>query len=432
MLAIGPRGRSDFSELLIWSAPIVNEKDKEGKMNNPAKHLKLTVCIMLSAMFLAFPLTAYSKDKIRIGQAIALSGPFAPAASMTQILEYDMWIEEVNAKGGIYVKEYGKRLPVELIRYDDKSDVGACVKLVERLILKDKVDLLFPPWGTGFHFAVAPVVTKYQYPIIGPTVSSMKLKELAPNVPYLFAILNQPDVQGKALVDLLKDLKVKSAAVIHHSHLHGIESAGIVTPQVSVGGIDVALFKSYPMGAKDLSPLLKEVKAANVDALLVFSYPPGTFMITAQAKAIGLNPKVFFLTVGTAFPTYRDKFGASVVEGIMGAGAWNKKVPYAGAKEYFDRHVKRWGKEPDRWGTPHTYASVQVLEQAIEKVGSLDRKKIRDAIATMTFPTIIGPVKFVNQFNIQSPGEVGQWQNGEFEIVSAKEKRRYGRKPGVF
>ena len=55
--------------------------------------------------------------------------------------------------------------------------------------------------------------------------------------------------------------------------------------------------------------------------------------------------------------------------------------------------------------------------------GSIDRPKIRDIIATETFPTIIGPVKFVNGFNNQSPGGIGQWQKGEFEVVAAKEKR---------
>jgi hypothetical protein len=51
------------------------------------------------------------------------------------------------------------------------------------------------------------------------------------------------------------------------------------------------------------------------------------------------------------------------------------------------------------------------------------RKKLRDAIATETFPTVIGPVKFEGGFNIQAPGEIGQWQNGEFEVVAGKKKR---------
>jgi len=387
------------------------------------KYSKLAFCVMLSALFIAFPFAAHSKDKILIGSAISLSGPYAPGAGMTQIPNYNMWVEEMNAKGGIFVKEYNKRLPVELIIYDDKSDIGTAVKLVEKLVLQDKVDLLLPPWGTAMHFAIAPVANKYGYPLIGPTISSEKLREVAHTIPYFFGILNMPREQGKALADLLVELGIKKAALIYVADAYGIEWTGKVAPDLGLAGIDVAVFRSYPLGATDLSPLLKTIKAAGVDALLGMSYPPDTFLITEQAKVIDLNPKVFYLGVGVAFPVYRDKFGVETVEGIMGAGAWNPKLPYPGAKAYFDRHVKRWEKEPDRWGSAFAYASLQILEQAIEEVGSLDRKKLRDVIATKTFPTVIGPVRFEGGFNVQSPGEIGQWQSGEFEVVAAKEKR---------
>ena len=391
-----------------------------------AKYLKLTVCLSLFVFFAVFPLTAFSqtKDKIRIGNAISLSGPYAPGAGMTQIPNYDMWVEEVNAKGGIYIKSLDKRLPVEIIRHDDKSDIGTAVKLVEKLILDDKVDLLLPPWGTAMHFAVAPVANKYGYPLIGPTISSEKLREVAPTIPYFFGILNMPREQGPALVSILSELKLKKVALIYVADAYGIEWTGVVAPALGMAGMDTVILKSYPLGVKDLSPLLKTIKAAKVDAVLAMSYPDDTFLITKQAKELGLNPKLLYLGVGVAFPVYKQMFGGpGAVEGIMGAGAWNPKLPYPGAKEYFERHVKRWKTEPDRWGSAFAYASVQILEQAIEKVGSLDRAKIRDVIATETFPTVIGPVKFVGGFNVQSPGEIGQWQKGEFEVVAAKEKR---------
>ena len=179
-----------------------------------------------------------------------LSGPYVAGAVMTQANPYDMWVEEVNAKGGIFVKEYNKKLPVEMIRYDDKSDVGTAVKLVEKLILDDKVDLLLPPWSTGMNFAIAPIITKYEYPVLGVTVDSMKIKEIAPTIPYFFVHLNQPPVKAEAIVPLCKELGVKTAVVIHHSDLHGIEFAGYVAPQLSVNGIDVVMYKTYPMGAK--------------------------------------------------------------------------------------------------------------------------------------------------------------------------------------
>jgi branched-chain amino acid transport system substrate-binding protein len=383
-----------------------------------------SVCLIVAVLFTVFSITAQAKDKILIGTAISLSGPYAPGAGMTQIPNYNMWVEEINAKGGIFVKAYDKRLPVELVIYDDKSDIGTAVKLVEKLVLEDKVDLLLPPWGTAMHFAVGPVANKYGYPLIGPTVSSEKLRQLAPKIPYFFGILNMPREQSAALVDLLAELGVKKVALIYVADGYGIEWTGEMSPALDQKGIEKAVEKSYPLGAKDLSPLLKTIKAADVDALLCMSYPNDTFLITKQTKELGLNPKLFYLGVGVAFPIYKQMFGGpAAVEGIMGAGAWNPRVPYPGAKEYYDRHVKRWGKEPDRWASAFTYASLQILEQAIEKVGSLDREKLRDAIATQTFPTVIGPVKFEGGFNVQAPGEIGQWQQGRFEVVAGKDKR---------
>ncbi len=379
--------------------------------------------LLVCSLTLALPLGVLAKDKIVIGCAISLSGPYAPGASMTQIPNYKMWVSEVNARGGIYVKEYDKKLPVELIIYDDRSNVGTAVKLVEKLIMEDKVDFLLAPWGTAMHFAIGPVANKHGYPLIGPTVSSEKLRQVAPSIPYFFGILNMPREQGKALVDLCAELGVKSAALIYVADAYGIEWDAQVAPDLKKMGIDMPIHTSYPLEAKDLSPLLKQVKAANVDALLCMSYPPDTFLITAQAKELGLNPKLFYLGVGVAFPVYRDKFLAENVEGIMGAGAWNPKLPYPGAQEYFDRHVKMWNKEPDRWGSAFAWAGLQILEQAIEKAGTLDRKKVRDIIASDTFQTVIGPVRFENGFNVQSPGEIGQWQKGEFEVVSEKSKR---------
>jgi len=384
------------------------------------------IVIILASMLLVFGLTMPTQvqaasgkapDKIVFGNPIALSGICSAGAMMSQIRPYDMWVEDVNAKGGIYVKEYGKKIPVKLIRYDTKSDIGTAVKLTEKLILQDKVHFIFPPWGTAANFAIAPVINKYKIPVIGNTCASTKLRALAAKIPYLFITLSQPDEMGQAIVDLCKELGVKSVAVIHHTRLHGIEYSSSTLPQLAVSGIDVALYKSYPLGAKDLSPLLKKVKAANVDALLVYSFPPGTFLITAQAKAIGLNPKLFYATVGVAFPSYRDKFGAKTVEGIMGAGVWNPNIPYPGVREWYQRYVKRWGVEPDRWGTAGAYAAGEIMQKAIEIAGSLDHQKIKDIIAREKFDTVLGPVKFENQFNIYYPGHVGQWQNGEFEVM---------------
>jgi branched-chain amino acid transport system substrate-binding protein len=365
-----------------------------------------------------------AKDEIVLGQAISLSGAYAVGTIVTQLPPTDMWIEEVNADGGLYVEDYGKKLPLRLIRYDDTSDTGTAVNLIEKLIVEDKVDFVLGPYSTALWFATSPVFAQYHYPVVAPTVDSLQLKAMFLDIPYTFVILNQPAEKAVSMVDLAKELGVKTMVAAHHQDLHGIEYAQGVVPQLVAAGIDLLLYKSFPLDATDLSPLLKEMKALNPDAAWFFAYPDQNFLLTKQSMEIGFNPKLWYSSIGIAFSPYREMFTAAGVEGVMGAGAWNPKVPYPGAQDFWDRITAYSGPENTDWyGNAYCYAANQVLEQAIVETGSLDREVIRDAMATMTFDTVLGPVQFVNQFNIQSPGEVGQWQNGEYEIVAAASKR---------
>jgi branched-chain amino acid transport system substrate-binding protein len=121
----------------------------------------------------------------------------------------------------------------------------------------------------------------------------LKLREMAHKIPYLFVILNQPPEKSVAMVDLAKELGVKTLVAAHHQDLHGIEYAGGVVPALAGGGVEVLMYKSFPLGSKDLSPLLKEMKAANPDAAFFFCYPDETILLTKQAIEVGFNPKLF-------------------------------------------------------------------------------------------------------------------------------------------
>ena len=103
---------------------------------------------------------AKTKDKILVGMARPLSGWNAQIGDSAYRPVYEKFVEEVNADGGVYVKEYDKKLPIELLIYDDKSDVGTMTMLTEKLIVEDKVDFLWPASGTAFLFAQAPIANK--------------------------------------------------------------------------------------------------------------------------------------------------------------------------------------------------------------------------------------------------------------------------------
>ena len=119
---------------------------------------------------------------------------------------------------------------------------------------------------------------------------------------------------------------------------------------------------------------------------------------------------MFYVGVGTAFPLYKGKFGANA-EGVMGIGGSNADLP--GIKGYIQHHKEVIGREPDRWASPITYASLQVLQQAIERVGKIDRAAVIKEINTGTFDTIIGKVKLKDNL-YKGVWAVGQWQGGDF------------------
>jgi len=365
------------------------------------------------------------KEKIVFGQALSLSGQIAMQASFLEVPAIKLWLQEVNAKGGIYVKQYGKRLPVELKRYDDKSDVNTMLKLVNKLITEDKVDFMFPPSTSAMHFAMVPLANKHKHPLVTWTVASEQLLEMAPKLPYVFHTSPPPSAHMEVGKDLYKELGVKSVALIYIQDLAGIEYSGALKSRLEKAGIEVVIYESYPPAAPDLSPLLKKIKAANPDALVAVTYPPDAFMITEQSMVIDLNPKLFCLGIGGAMPVFRNKFGAPKLEGVMAFGGWSPKSSPE-AQEYFEKFKALNKIEPDYWSASYGYATYQIFEQAIEKAGTLNRDKVRDMLDKTAFThTAAGniAIKFEKQMNYTMASYYGQWQNGVFEAIAPTKTR---------
>jgi branched-chain amino acid transport system substrate-binding protein len=367
------------------------------------------------------PRGAAAQSPIRIGFTLSATGPYAVGAGITQRPNYDLWLDQVNAKGGLAVAGGGRR-PVQFVEHDDRSEIETIVRLYEKMANDDKVDLLLPPWGTAANFAVAPVASKAGYPLIAPTAGSLKLKDMA--LPSYYLMLAQPDAMMLSLANYLKDVKrqqkLNKVGVIYVNDLFGLEHHTALMPLLKEGGFEVVEDKSYPLGVKDLTDVLKGIKARGAEILVGLTYPPDTILTTTQAKAVDFNPPIFYTAVGTAFPFYRDRFKGSA-EGVMGVGAWNPKVSYPGARAYFDAHVAKTKKEPDRWASAFAYASLQILEESVAKVG-LDRAKLKAHIDATEFATVAGPIKFTKGVNTATPGMVGQWQKGEFEVVWPAER----------
>ena len=348
---------------------------------------------------------------VRVGYSMSRTGPWTGGAQVSQEPNFLLWAEQQNATGGLDVK--GVKRPVQLISSDDRSDVETVVRTYEKLMGSEKVDLVLPPWGSNANFAVAPIANRFGYPFLAPTALSRRLIEM--KLPNFFLLLQQPKPMCDAIVDMFKANAIKSVACVYVDDLFGLENYAAFKVALQGSGITLVEEKSYPGGVKDLSPVLRSIKERNPDAFVGFTYPPDTILASRQSKEIGFNPRVFYASVGTAFPLYKNVMTPAGAEGVMGMGSWNSKTS-AGAKAYFEAHVASQKKEPDRWASGACWAGLEILTRAVSLHG-LDRKAIRDYVATTTHKTILGDIRFVGSENVGTPGSIGQWQNGEFEVV---------------
>ena len=369
---------------------------------------------MTAALVAGAPGLAAAQDKIKIGYAISKSGPNAGGANITQIPNYEMWVKEVNAKGGLMLS--GKRVPIEVVEYDDRSNAEEAIRAVERLVTQDKVDLLFPPWGTGLNLAVGPVFNKYGYPQLAFSAVTDRAPELAKRWPNSFWFLGTSAQYVDSLSQLLKKLRDEgkinaNVAMISVADGFGIDLSGAARKGFADAGFKLSYDKSYPVGTQDLAPIIADAKASGADTFVAFSYPPDTMALTEQSKVASFAPKVMFLGVGVGFPLYPQRFGADT-EGIISLGGWSRDN--ASTQAYAKKHQEMFNRGPDRWGSQVGYASLQMLEQAVERVGKIDRAAIIKELQTGTFDTVIGKIKLENNMPKDAFWHIGQWQDGFF------------------
>ena len=389
-------------------------------------HRSIIKSLLALAVGASLSLPAAAADPVRIGFAIAKTGPFV-IASDPQLKAYELWKEQVNARGGLNVA--GTKRPIEFVMYDDQSKPDQAVRLYEKLITSDKVDLLIAPWGTPFHIAIAPVLEKQKFPLVGATAASVRLRELKPGYIW-FTTSAIPDKLAAELTALCVENKVKSVSIINNVLPFTKEIRSFLDPKLQDKGITIKTSAEYPPDTKDMTAMLTQIKQANPDAVLALSYPGDSALYAKQAKELGITAPIQFVAIGPTEAFFAQAMGKAA-EGIITVGHWMPRDEWKGSKAFFDAYKKKYNELPDYLDSALAYMSLEVLEQAVAKAG-LDREKLRQTIATDTFETINGKVKFEGVQNTITPTAFLQFQNGSLQLVwpqsiaSAKVKPKKG------
>jgi branched-chain amino acid transport system substrate-binding protein len=297
-----------------------------------------------------------------------------------------MWVDEVNARGGLLGRK------VRLILLDDKSDTQTSIKLYEKLITEDKVDVILGPYSSGITEAVANVTERYKKPFVAYGAASSPIWEKGRR--YIFNIVAVAEDYQKGAVHLAKQIGVKKAAIIGEDSLFPRQSGKGAKEWAKKLGIEIVVEENYPLKQTDFTALLQKIKAAGAEALFSNSYFADSAAQLRQMREQNINFKLYSSTIGPALPNYAEQLGATA-EYVIGFSQWEplpKILKNPGMEEYIAAYEKRYGEKPN-YHAGSTYGALQVTEAAIKKAGSFDSEKLREALATLDIVTVYGHYK---------------------------------------
>ncbi len=375
---------------------------------------------VIACLLVVSTVGAESKTPFKIGVADSLTGIFGKDGSLVKDA-YTLWMETVNAKGGI------NGHPVELIFEDDKSDAPTSAKLVEKLIVNDKVDLLLGGFGSSQVFAASAVAEKYHYPMISGGASSNKLFERG--FKYYFATLGRATEEVRGCVDLSKVVnpKPKTAAIVGADILFTSLACEGYKKYCAENNIEVVHFELFPMSLQDYNSVLSKVKAKNPDMLLVGSHLLVAMNVMKALKEIDFSPKAVAFSYGPTVPKFIEDLKGDA-EYVIAASEWTPNMPHKGkvfgsAEDFNNTYFKRLERHPDYVEAAATAGAI-AQQQVIEELGlkpplsKKNREAIMEKLHSRTFDTFYGKVQFGKDgANVAHPPVAVQIQDGKLKNV---------------
>jgi branched-chain amino acid transport system substrate-binding protein len=332
---------------------------------------KMLVLVFVLSM-MAVP--AFAADPIRIGEIATVTGDFA-AYGVAEVESVKIAVAEINAAGGILGR------PVEVIMYDCRTRQEDMVNAARRLVEQDKVSVVIGPSGSGLCIAAAPVFNRGQVPHIGtlPTNPLVTVDERGNVRPYNFRICFLDPYQGKMIAHFsAKDLGRKKAAVLYDvssDYSHGLREFFIASFK-EYGG-EIVADEGHRGEDVDFRAQLTVIKDANPDVLVIPTMGKALPLAVKQARDLGIEVPI---VGGDGYGDFMWEIAGDTMRETYWVSHVDKADPTLA--DFFRKYEEQTGTEcMEFMNAVMAYDCVYWVKDAIERAGSDDPVKIRDALA---------------------------------------------------
>jgi len=359
-----------------------------------------------------------SAQTVKVGAVVPLTGRYAALGGQVKT-GYEIGVQHINAAGGVTVG--GKNLQIELIMLDDESDPTKTVARMETLASQGVVAYLGGA-GSDLHAAASSIADKNKIPYLGIAFALNGIHKQG--LRYLFSPFpKSPDLTNETFVFLDAAIpaaqRPRKVALFLERTDWGKEMGSLWESTAKNRGYQIVASGEYAPGSKDFSDLILKAKSAGAETVLALPSPPDGMTLVKQMKELDFNTKVNVFIRAADPPVWSQNLGKDGDYVLLTPG-WHFAARYPKVAELNEAHQKLFNRPADPLVGP-AYACLQILADAVTRAKTLDRDKIRDAIAATKMMTVVGPVRF----RADGTGEVKifflQWLKGKQELVWPKE-----------
>ncbi len=350
-----------------------------------------------------------AQQTISIGVSLSLAGKYKEMGTM-QKKGFSLWEKHVNSKGGILGKK------IRVLFHDDQSDSELAKAIYQKMIEEENIDLVFGPYSSGISEVILPITEKHHYPVLLSGASSDKLWEKG--YEYAFGVYTPASKYAISFLQMLVTKKIKNVAIVSADDIFSVDLSENTAKWAKKFRLNVLIFERFKKGNKDLTPIASKVKASQTQALIVCGHLDESVDMRHALKKMAWYPKAYYASVGPATQEYHTILGNDS-ELTFSSSQWEKEVGihFPNGKEFIQSFQGDYQVQPS-YHAATAYASGMILEAALKKVGTMDRKRLRDALSTMDTMTIIG------RYGVDKSGMqvrhfplIIQWQEGMKKVV---------------
>ena len=339
---------------------------------------------------------ALAQQPLKIGFGMSMTGALA-GNGKAALIAMEIWKDDVNARGGILGRK------VEFVYYDDQTNPSTVPGIYNKLLDVDKVDLVVSGYGTNVIAPAMPIMMQRQMTFMGLFGLNVNSKFDYDRYFQIMPAGPEPAIgwtQGYFDTAMALSPKPTTVALVGADAEYPALCLAGAREQVKRTGLKTVYDKTYPPNTVDYSPIVRAIQATNPDLIYVCSYPPDSAGMIRAANEVGLKARMFGGgMVGTQFAALKTQLGP-LLNGLVSYESYAPDVAdkFPSIAPFLEKYQARAAKEGvDPLGyylPPYAYAMMEVLEQAIKAVGSLDQAKIADYIHKNEFTTYVGKVRF--------------------------------------